>query len=104
MSSTPNYVEIKLQDELHPEIKTGLRRFVVWSGRKFVYLFYPATLQTVKLKINEYSLLHSSQVVDFNPVTVRKIIRRNRKQRQALGQFDGGANAKQALKVLKEAA
>jgi hypothetical protein len=95
------FVELHLQDEL-PTLGSGIRRCVTWEGRKWVYLFYPPTLETVKLPKGAFTALRPREV-EFNPSTVRKIIRRNRKARAARNAFDGGESAKKALDVLKGA-
>lgn len=97
-------VDVQLHDEFFSRgIPTGRRRFVVWQGRKWTYLFHPPSLVTIQVDNAHYAALKPTPAGDVSPRKLARLIRLNRRVRKKLEMFDGGNNADKALALLKAA-
>jgi hypothetical protein len=93
-----DYVTIYLD---HALIGCGFRRALVASiGPKWVWLFYPAGLQSVQLPRGTYDNSKALPVVEYDKKLLASLVSRQVKSAEADGRFDGGTTARDCLKFL----
>lgn len=93
-----DYVTIHLHDE-YPVIGAGLRRFVMWEGRTWVYLYYPPRWLTIRMTPKRFAELKARPVPsdDWKPPVVVAQIESGIKN-----SYGNVSQAKRALSVLAE--
>lgn len=82
-------------------IGVGLRRFIMWKGNKFTYLYHIPTLHTIRLRTNVFKGL-KSRPSDFDLKSVIGLMKANRADKIAHERSFNEATYKKAMKVIKE--
>lgn len=97
------YITADLWSADRPHLPCGVRGWlVIGIGRKYVHLFSPASLESVRMPCDEYDALPGAQGRDFDPAGMIARIEAARGGRRKYGMFDGGRAADKALTLLRE--